>query len=112
VNVQCLTQFGLILDILGVTLLFFATTYRRIEEEFGYGLAQETVDMATVTVENPETGEVVTGVLEPGGQKIEDLKRQLPDMGRRVRGNHARARVGLGLIVSGFVIQLVGTFSF
>lgn len=110
-NTQCLTQFGLMLDILGVVLLFLATTHRRIEAELSYGLLKGTIDRMTKTISDPETGETITVLMEPDPQ-TDEVVRQLPVIGRRVRRNHIRARVGLGLIVLGFIIQLVGTFSF
>ena len=86
---------GLSLDIIGVIWLFFCTSTKRIEAEVGYGLLREFTD--------------------EGSEWLESIsfKDHLSNLGRlrlAVKRNRRNARLALGLVVAGFVVQLAGVW--
>lgn len=88
-----LTISGLSLDIVGVVILFIASSTKRIEAEISYRSMKVFVHEA---VEWDES--------------LEAARRSLPRLNRSVQRNRRALRSGLVMIVIGFVLQLIPHF--
>ena len=96
VNAFSLVRMGLLLDIIGVGMLFYTSSFKRISQEYIYE-------------------SLLPGVKEPQEQYLppeeyKTHKRKVIATGESVRKNHRRNRLGLVLVSVGFFLQLVGTF--
>ena len=90
-----LTISGLSLDIVGVVILFIASSTKRIEAEISYRsmkvFMQEAVEWEW-------------------SESLETARRSLPRLKRSVQRNRRALRLGLVMIVIGFVLQLIPHF--
>ena len=84
---------GLVLDIIGVCILFRTTSVKRVEAEIVFTVMSETTDEIVEWNESYSFGE---------------HKRRLANAGRRVRRNIHWGQFALFLILAGFVLQLLG----
>ena len=89
-----LASIGLLLDIVGVVILFICTATKKIEAETSYGVYQAFTDA---------DGESERGEFDEHQKRMEKLLKS-------VKRNRRGSRLGLFLIVSGFVLQLVANW--
>ena len=97
-----MTAAGLVLDIVGVLLLSWASSMKHIEQEWSYNFMKGTTDDIK---KRRQAGELV----ELNYFDSEEHKRRLSNTERCVRENHCRMQSGLFLIVVGFLLQLLDT---
>ena len=88
------TGLGLAMDIAGVLVLYFGTSFRNAEAHFNYGLLQP--------IFTKEPREMI-GTLEEAAKEKAAYRR----LERSVRRNAIWVRVGISLVVSGFALQLI-----
>ena len=83
---------GLTLDIVGVLLLFFCTSTKKIESEMIYAAAESITS-------NPKR--------ESSGSRDPYTPKYMGSWNTRVKRNRILQRVSIGLICSGFLLQLL-----
>ena len=88
-----LGSFGLLLDIIGVAWLYLCTSTKRIEAELSYKLIRASTD---------EDGEWLESI------SFQEHLSKLDMLQLSIKRNRRNARTALGLILLGFVLQLVG----
>ena len=90
---QNLVRVGLVMDMVGVVILFYCTTTRKIEAELANKIALDLAD---------DPGEWLHEV------SFANFKTGVASAYRSVQRNRMIARLGLVLIVAGFVLQWIG----
>ena len=84
---------GLILDIVGVIVIFLCTSTKRIETEISYRIAQDTLERVT-----------------EWDEEVDEWKGAMPKWKQSVDRTRRRTRVGLLLVIAGFVLQLMANW--
>ena len=98
--VMSLAGAGLILDIVGVCLLFRTTSMKHVEAELDFNMIKLLTDKRE---ERRQAGELV----ELSELDSEEHKHRLSRTEQIVRRNHLWMRVALALVVVGFFLQLI-----
>ena len=91
---------GLTLDLVGVCLLLWTTSMKRIEAELAFNMMKSLTDKRE---ERRQAGELV----ELSELDSEEHKHRLSGAGQIVRRNRRRMRYALILVFFGFLLQLL-----
>ena len=89
-----MTPAGLVLDMIGVVVLFFCASTKKIEAEISYGILKHFTDKA---------GEWVHSF------SYEEHQRGMARLCKSIRRNRIGLKSGLVLIIVGFLLQLIAT---